>query len=298
MNETGSKVSIVLPTYNGAKYIRQSIDSCLNQTYSNIELVIVDDCSTDNTAEIVRSYTDERIRYIRNETNLRLPCSLNVGFKNSTGEYLTWTSDDNFYDKEAIMGMLTFLKNNNADFVYCDYFVFENDSLEDKRNGEGSYSDISLHNCVGACFLYSRNVKQVIGEYDPDMELLEDYDYWVRVSKKFTLNHIKEAFYYYRFHPKSLWCSRREEIRVIEFLFKLKHQFMPKDKVNWYLRDLMVRNSGYFSKRIKQFFINIFLKKRINSILDSFVDRKLSFTKTRKELNKIINRDILNHKDK
>ena len=74
-------ISIVLPTYNGTKYIRQSIDSVLSQTLKDFELIIVDDCSTDNTKEVVSAYTDQRIRYIRNEQNLRLPGTLNVGFK-------------------------------------------------------------------------------------------------------------------------------------------------------------------------------------------------------------------------
>jgi len=78
MNRISSKVSIVLPTYNGAKYIRQSIDSCLNQTYKNIELIIVNDGSTDGTPEIIRSYEDGRIKYLTHEKNKGLPHALNT----------------------------------------------------------------------------------------------------------------------------------------------------------------------------------------------------------------------------
>jgi len=76
------KVSIVLPVYNGAKYLRESVDSCLAQTFSNWELIIVNDCSTDESSAIAEEYAakDERIRVIHNETNLKLPASLNAGF--------------------------------------------------------------------------------------------------------------------------------------------------------------------------------------------------------------------------
>src|ERR1041385_4667838 len=179
-----SKVSIVLPTYNGAKYLRQSIDSCLNQTYPNIELVIVDDGSQDNTPEIIKSYNDARIKYIRNDTNQRLPRSLNIGFAKTTGDYLTWTSDDNFYAPEAIELMLNFLCGQKADFVYCDYYSFRAENTIDlklvKLAAKPSFRYI---NPIRACFLYTRAVMTTTGDYDPEMELVEDYDYWIRVSK-------------------------------------------------------------------------------------------------------------------
>src|SRR3989338_242445 len=122
MAEGSPKVSIVLPTYNGAKYIRQSIESCLDQTYKNIELIIVDDASTDETPKIVKSYADPRLVYIRHEKNMKLPAAFNTGFSRASGDYLTWTSDDNFYDVSAIDKMLGFMRDNACDFVYCDFY--------------------------------------------------------------------------------------------------------------------------------------------------------------------------------
>ena len=97
-------ISIVLPIYNGEKYMKQSIDSVINQTYANWELLIVDDGSTDNTAAIAREYAekDNRIKYYKNPQNMRLPKTLNRGFSLATGDYLTWTSDDNYYYPTAL----------------------------------------------------------------------------------------------------------------------------------------------------------------------------------------------------
>ena len=102
------KVSIVLPTYNGEKFIRESIDSILYQTFTDWELIIVNDCSTDGTPNIVNRYaaSDSRIRVIHNKENQKLPESLNIGFREARGEYLTWTSDDNMYLPSALEKMI------------------------------------------------------------------------------------------------------------------------------------------------------------------------------------------------
>ena len=199
------KVSIVLPTYNGAKYIRKSIDSCLEQTHSNIELIIVDDASTDETPQIINSYSDKRIRYIRHPRNLKLPRALNTGFKHTTGEYLTWTSDDNFYDVNAIEIMVKcLLTYPQIGYVYTDeYHIDENDNIG-KYFAVGSVESLHLDNLIGGCFLYHRRVCEEIGEYDPDTYLAEDYDYWIRISKRFRMQRLRRPLYYYRLHKDSL----------------------------------------------------------------------------------------------
>ena len=107
-------ISIVLPVYNGERFLRESIDSVLAQTYTNWELLIVDDCSTDNTAAIVHEYVqkDSRVQYYKNEKNLRLPRNLNRGFSLARGDYLTWTSDDNVFWPTALEKMYNALRRD------------------------------------------------------------------------------------------------------------------------------------------------------------------------------------------
>src|SRR4051794_6743497 len=103
--------SIVLPTYNGSKYLASAIESCLAQTYRNFELILVDDCSKDATPEIIANYAarDSRVRSIRHETNQHLPGGLNTGHKAARGEFLTWTSDDNLLRPDFLAEMVGFL---------------------------------------------------------------------------------------------------------------------------------------------------------------------------------------------
>jgi glycosyltransferase involved in cell wall biosynthesis len=199
-------VSIVLPTHNGARYIEQSINSCLNLTYRNWELVIVDDGSTDDTPSKIARYADDRIRVIRHAMNRGLSAALNTGFASARGDFLTWTSDDNYYRPVALERMLTFLREHpEVDFVYADY------EFVDEAGVRAYYFEVQppleglLHgNCVGGCFLYRRRVYEVVGRYAEDIALAEDYDYWLRVSISFRMAPLHENLYCYRLHAQSL----------------------------------------------------------------------------------------------
>ena len=104
MRKAGYKVSIVLPVYNGETYLSLAVESILRQTYGNWELIIVDDCSADNSYGIAKSYAkkDPRITVYKNRENKKLPRSLNAGFCMATGDLFTWTSDDNILKPETI----------------------------------------------------------------------------------------------------------------------------------------------------------------------------------------------------
>ncbi len=201
------KVSVILPTYNGSKYLHQAIESCLNQTFRNIELIIVDDGSVEDLLKIINSYSDSRIKLLRHERNRGLAEALNTGFQNSTGEYLTWTSDDNYYAERAVEEMVRFLQTYpRVDFVYAEWFDFDERKADRgwriRRNLAASL--LEIENGIGACFLYRRKVYEAVGNYDAGAFLAEDYDYWIRVSRRFRMQMLFEPLYYYRYHAEAL----------------------------------------------------------------------------------------------
>lgn len=201
-------VSIVLPTYNGARYLAQSLDSCLAQTYTNFELIIVNDCSTDNTGEIAAAYAarDARVRIINNAVNKRLPASLNTGFDEAKGEYFTWTSDDNYYAPHALATMVEKLQQPGIDLVYCDYMRIDD---EGKEIGVLRMNDINRRfvgwEGCGACFLYKKEVHIRNKGYNVSAFMIEDYDFFVRafMHSKFLYLPVYDV-YYYRVHAASL----------------------------------------------------------------------------------------------
>ena len=219
-------VSIVLPTYNGSKYIRQSIRSCLAQSYRNFELIVVDDGSRENIAAIVAEFDDSRIRYVRHEKNKGLPETLNTGFRQATGALLTWTSDDNYYAPDAIERMAGFLRRHRAvSFVYTSMHIIDDDGapMHPPLRPALPPDELRAQNCVGACFLYTREVYRDIGDYSRAAVLVEDYDYWVRVSKRFRMQRLFAPLYYYRHHAGSLTSQHGSEKVAVRFNMVRQH---------------------------------------------------------------------------
>ena len=232
-----SKVSIVLPCYNGEKYLRESINSIIKQTYKDWELIIVDDCSTDKTLEIANEYmqNDSRIKVIHNESNCKLPRSLNIGFENATGEFLSWTSDDNIYYPQAIQTMVDALEREQRYYcVRADMDIIDNDGNVIENLAVFDNAEMFRYNCFGACFLYRRCVQEEIGLYNTDFFGVEDYEYWLRMMTRFgDILSIDKTLYQYRRHSASLSETRRRMVR--QQLNRMRLQFI--DSILEKLRD-------------------------------------------------------------
>ena len=121
-------VSIIMPSWNTARFIRESIDSVRNQTYTNWELLIVDDCSTDNTDEIVASYSDERIRYFKNKKNSGAALTRNRALREARGEWIAVLDSDDLWTPEKLERQLQFMKENNYVFSYHEYVKIDEES--------------------------------------------------------------------------------------------------------------------------------------------------------------------------
>lgn len=211
------KVSIVLPVYNGEENLEKSIESILNQTYQNIQLILVDDCSTDKTPDIIDTYIkkDSRICLIRNEENLKLPASLNAGFRIAEGEYYTWTSDDNIYHESAIETMVNCMEENPIySMVYCNVILIGQEGEILRKNKLPDPEQLLFKNTVGACFLYRSEIAHKVGEYDETLFLAEDYDYWLRIYQEGKIKHMKQFLYYYRCHDNSLTATKHELVKL------------------------------------------------------------------------------------
>ena len=225
-------VSIVLPVFNGAPYVRQSIESCLNQTHRDIELIVVDDGSEDGTVDIVKSYTDPRLTLIQHDRNRKLPAALNTGFRRSGGAYLTWTSHDNYYVPTAIAELVQFLEESTGvDFVYSDEYIVDERDGSVQLDRTGPVERLVEQSCLGGCFLYTRAVYEKLGPYDEGLFLAEDYDYWLRALSAFKLAHLDRALYYYRLHPRSL--TVRFTADGVELALRIRRRHLTRHPVRY-----------------------------------------------------------------
>ena len=310
-------VSIVLPTYKRAHVLPLAIRSVLAQTYPNWELIVVNDNSPDNTEAVVKSFDDPRIRYFRNDPNLKLPRTLNRGFSLADGDYLTWTSDDNMLAPAAIARMVEALGAGDADFVFADYFEFadtdvEGSPLEMRQVRQPDAPDMAKGNSIGACFMYTREVYERIGEYDPNLFLNEDYDYWMRLARQFRIKHIAEPLYYFRRDEDSLYCSRFSEVRAGSLLVRYKNAYLDSEGVLAGMVDLIMINldrhkhllvrHGYLlckrlSFRVTRLYERVVrglvtqqLRRLVGQLLNDYDEGKQSFNDTRQELRDLMNR--------
>jgi glycosyltransferase involved in cell wall biosynthesis len=230
-------VSIILPAYNGEDYLREAVDSILAQTYSNWELIAVDDGSTDATGAILDTYAvqDARIRVVH-QKNKKLPGALNQGFALARGEYLTWTSCDNRLYPDFLEKMVGSLERRpDWDMVYANVDLIDENgdplvgsaefvTYQRPLGSEHIYlpndpAELNTYpnNFVNSAFLYRKRVYQLLGDYSLHQFTLEDYDYWMRVNALMTLRHVDfpQPVYQYRFHRQSL-TAHRGELKILE----------------------------------------------------------------------------------
>ena len=218
-------VSIVLPVYNHGEFLRDSIQSILNQDYKNFELIIVNDGSTDNTNQILEEFsTHIQIKIIRQE-NFGLPIALNAGFTITKGVFLTWTSADNLMAPAALSVLVNALKNNKGvGLVFADYTVVDISGHEISRantwrNYDRTGRDASvvklgnlkqIYRCIpvnfiGPYFLYRSEIADRLTAYG-NIPGIEDWDYWLRMQFITKFKHVKTdgKQYLYRIHSNSM----------------------------------------------------------------------------------------------
>lgn len=219
-------ISCVLPTYNGEEYLEKAIQSIINQSYKNWELIIVNDASTDKTEEIIQHFAskDARIKYFKNATNQKLPRSLNIGFSKAKGEFFTWTSDDNEFKENAFEKMFHFLSSNfHIGFVYCDYDVWNSGQIFECKVEDNLLK--LLLGSFGSCFLYRSSVAREVGEYNVKRFLAEDHDYFLRLSLACKIAHLKENLYLHRQHNANLSFTKIKD--ATKAAFEVRYEFAP-----------------------------------------------------------------------
>ena len=219
------KVSIMMPIYNHASVAKQAIDSIVNQTYKNIEIIILDDGSTDDLYTVLKKYkNDDRIKFYK-QKNQKLPRALTHLHQLATGDFLTWTSADNVLSKNMIKILVNeLLKHPEASLVYGDVTVIGANNkpyykiCRDVNRDRNTLKIIRLlqndmplsldcDNYINACFLYRKSASDaLIGKYSDEIIGAEDYDFWLRLQKSGKLYHIdiNTPLYFYRVHDNTM----------------------------------------------------------------------------------------------
>lgn len=208
-------ISILMPAYNASKYIDKSIESILAQSYTNFELLICDDCSTDDTWTKISSFNDPRIKRYKNTENLGYLKTSNFLITKAQGNYVSFQDADDYSSPERFLRLMSHLEKYDLDLVgsYCNTFV-ENDkplsTIKYSIENNDIYNDILNRPTppfCGSAILVSINVIKECGLYDAKFDRIgaEDFDWVYRISlKKFKMGNVPESLYNYRQHSEGV----------------------------------------------------------------------------------------------
>lgn len=194
-------VSIIMPSYNTAPYIKETIQSVLDQTYQNWELIIVDDCSTDNTDDIVAEIKDERIRYLKNEKNSGAAISRNRALREARGQWVAYLDSDDLWAAEKLEKQIGFMENNSYSFSYTDYEEIDVDGNKTgvRVTGPKKITKTGMFNyCWPGCLTVMFDATKVGLIQIEDIKKNNDYAMWLKICHKADCYLLAECLGQYR----------------------------------------------------------------------------------------------------
>lgn len=223
-------VTIITPMYNSEKYIKNTIESVLRQTYQNWEWIIIDDASIDSSLKIVQNFVekDNRIKIIKKDNNSGQANSRNLGLKKSKGKLITFLDSDDIWDKHFLKKQVEFLKKNNAKIVCSNYKRMNEEMTEclamETVKDMIKYKDL-LKRCYFSCLttLFYK-VENIF--FDETMEKLEDYLFWLEILKVYKIAFgNNEPLGYYRIHQNSISSNKIKNIKWLYIIYREKIKF-------------------------------------------------------------------------
>ncbi len=195
-------VSIIMPSYNTAPYISESIQSVVAQTYGDWELIIVDDCSTDDTDRVVTSFlSDRRIKYFKNERNSGAAVSRNKALQEAKGKWIAFLDSDDLWMPDKLQKQVSFMEKNGYSFSYTNYEEINNDGKKNgiRVTGPKKITKTGMFNyCWPGCLTVMYDMRVVGLVQIADIKKNNDYAMWLKVCRKANCYLLNETLAFYR----------------------------------------------------------------------------------------------------
>jgi glycosyltransferase involved in cell wall biosynthesis len=239
------KVSVIIPAYNAMQYLPETLDSVLLQTYTNYEIIIVNDGSSDSIVEWAPQYKDSRIRLIT-QVNQGVSAARNKGIENSTGEYIAFLDADDLWAPEYLEKQVNYLDNYpHVGVTYTWTKLIDEDGNSINRvfasHASGMIWKKLLGNDVistGSSAVVRRQCVNKVGGFDIQLAHAEDLDFWLRIAKEYEFAVIKEPLVSYRQHPYNVTKNREKMMRGLQTVYERAFTAAPLDI-------LYLRNQAY-----------------------------------------------------
>ena len=229
-------VSVIMPSYNHEKFISKSIESILNQTIRDLELIIVDDASIDNSRKIIESYAqkDSRIHFFMHEKNLGISKTVNDAISKTTGDFLALFSSDDLWLPEKIEKELEILKNDENLVVWSEGQVIDDTDnplgvtftemhgAQNKKKSGNIFEELVRGNYICGQSLMVKRENFNIFLYDPKYKYLNDYKIMLELSRSYEFYFIPECLVMYRWHPKNTIQVQRDDCWKEDIALKME----------------------------------------------------------------------------
>lgn len=248
------EVSIITPCYNSARYLHETINSVLNQTFKDWEWLITDDLSTDNSVEILKNISDPRIKLIEAKKNGGAGIARNLSLKEAKGRYITFLDADDFWEPDFLQEMLDFMKRENTELAYSNYARCD-ENLKQKIADFVADKEVTFNNLLKTCrlsLLSSMYDSARVGkEYFPEKSKREDHIMWLNLLKKIPLGKpLPKTMAKYRMHAASI---SRKKTNIMKDQYLVYKDFMGFSTtkswyytINWAINGFM-KYSKYFN---------------------------------------------------
>lgn len=225
-----NKVTVITPSYNSGKYISETIKSVINQTYSNWEMLIVDDCSTDNSISIINDYctSDNRIRLIKLEENGGAAVARNRGIKEANGRFIAFLDSDDLWHPEKLKNQIGIMIEKNIPFTFTSYqLISEGGELGKiiKSKAEVSYRNAIMSNPIG-CLTVVIDTNFFGKVYMPLIKKRQDLGLWLKLLRKTTAIGIEESLAFYRVRKDSISSNKFKLVKYHWILYR-KYEKTP-----------------------------------------------------------------------
>jgi glycosyltransferase involved in cell wall biosynthesis len=285
-------VTVYTINRNYGQYIEKCINSILKQTYKNIEYIIIDDGSSDNSVKLIKKYSDRFNIKAYFQKNIGLVKSINKAIKVSNGKFIMRVDSDDYLEKSAVSDLIKNIAKYKSDIVFPDYYLIDkNDKIIKRIKRHNFNKNVKLYNqpALGACTLYKRSVFEEVGFYSKKFDCQDGVYMWIKVINKYKISNINKPLFYYRQHKKSLSKKYQKILTTKELIYDKLNKYKNKNLCFFPIRNLNEINKN--SKKALRLLILKILKikkiKRIHKIILSSNNKYLENYFRKFQINKV-----------
>ncbi len=237
-------VSVIMNCFNGEKYLREALDSVIEQTYENWELIFWDNQSTDTSAEIARNYKDPRIKYFRGNEHTTLYQARNLAYKECQGEFICLLDVDDHWKNDKIFKQIIYFKDQEVGIVYSNFDLI--DEINNKRKikynyklPSGKITRILIKNYIISTLtlmIRKKEIEKLENFFDKRFNLIGDFDLILRISKNCKIIAIQESLAICRWHGKNLSINKEDSLEdeMTKWYNTNKNYFDEIEEMNYY----------------------------------------------------------------